>query len=57
MECSRDIKLKTLDALPDLIAELLKKVMEQVADVHEKVSSLENLFPPESTNKPVEGGD
>ncbi len=32
-EFSRDIKLQTLEALPKLIGELLKKVKKQVADV------------------------
>jgi hypothetical protein len=44
-ECSRDIKLKTIDALPKLIGELLKKVKQQVADVQAKVDLLDGMIP------------
>lgn len=44
-ECSRDIKLQSLDALPKLIKELLKKVREQVADIQAKVDLLDSTIP------------
>jgi hypothetical protein len=44
-ECSRDIKLAALDALPKLIQEILKKVRKQVADVQAKVDLLDSIIP------------
>lgn len=44
-ECSRDIKLQTLEALPKLIDELLKKVRKQVADVQATVDFLDSMIP------------
>jgi hypothetical protein len=44
-ECSRDIKLKTLDALPELIQRLLETVNEQIADVRAKLGKLESMIP------------
>jgi hypothetical protein len=51
-ECSRDLKLKTLDALPKLIGELHKKVREQVADVQAKVDLLDGMIPAASELQP-----
>jgi hypothetical protein len=45
-ECSRDVKLETLDALPKVILELSKKVRKQVADVKAKVDLLDSMIPP-----------
>lgn len=47
-ECSRDIKLETLTALPNLIEKLLKKVRKQVADVQATVDFLDSAIPPAS---------
>jgi hypothetical protein len=44
-ECSRDLKLETLDALPKVIQELSKKVRKQVADVKAKVELLDSMIP------------
>jgi hypothetical protein len=51
-ECSRDIKLKTLDALPELIGELLKKVRKQIADTQAKVDLLDGMIPSASEVQP-----
>jgi hypothetical protein len=50
-ECSRDVKLKTLDGLPELIHELLETVNEQVADVRAKLGKLESMIPPADGSK------
>jgi hypothetical protein len=53
-ECSRDIKLASLDALPTLIKKLLEKVSKQVADVDAKLSALESMVTPNTgTKKPA----
>ena len=44
-ECSRDIKLETLEALPALIEELHKKVRKQIAGVQAKVDRLDSMIP------------
>jgi hypothetical protein len=44
-ECSRDIKLDTLDVLPKVIQELLKKVRKQVAGVKATVDLLDSMIP------------
>jgi hypothetical protein len=51
-ECSRDVKLKTLDALPNLVGELLKKVKEQVADIQATVDLLDGMIPSASELQP-----
>ena len=50
-ECSRDIKLKSIEALPDLVQMLLEKVNEQVAQIHEKLCLLEGMIPSEDDPK------
>jgi hypothetical protein len=44
-ECSRDTKLKTLEALPELIDELHKKVSKQVALVQARIDLLDSMIP------------
>jgi hypothetical protein len=55
-ECSRNVKLTTLDALPNLIGELLKKVREQVSDIQAKVDLLDGMIPSASELKPRPSG-
>jgi hypothetical protein len=44
-ECSRDIKLQALEALPALIDELHKKVKKQIAHVQGKIDLLDSMIP------------
>jgi hypothetical protein len=44
-ECSRDTKLRTLNALPELIEQLHQKVKKQVAEVQAKVDLLDSMIP------------
>jgi hypothetical protein len=45
-ECSRDIKLKTVEALPELIGKLLETVKSQIGDARAKIDLLEAMLPP-----------
>lgn len=44
-ECSRDMKLMTLEVLPDLINELHKKVSKQVTHIQAKIDLLDSMIP------------
>jgi hypothetical protein len=55
-ECSRDVKLETLDALPKVIQELSKKVREQVADVRAKVDLLDSMIPSAAETQKLPSG-
>lgn len=50
-ECSRDVKLETINALPDLIKELLKKVNEQISGIRSTVTELDGIIPPDGASK------
>jgi hypothetical protein len=52
-ECSRDVKLETIKALPNLIDELLSKVNDQVSGLQATISQLDSIISPaDASEKP-----
>ena len=44
-ECSREVKLKALDALPELIGKLHEMVNSQLQETRAKIDHLDSMFP------------
>lgn len=49
-ECSRDIKLKAIEALPSLIEKMLEKVQNQVVELEGRLDRLDRIIPLKSAS-------